>query len=189
VNLEDFFQTFAFLERLERQPRSGWHQAGVRLPENVAAHSYGVAMISMWICDYLRAEGREVDVELVLRMALLHDVEESVTGDIPKPVKSQFSDIDTVEGLAQEKVLNATPSWKMYLREYSARQSLASRIVKAADVLQMQMMAVQYERESRLDLSAFFRSDIDHGIAIANAISHRIIEIHRKVISSPPKIG
>ena len=57
--------------------------------ESVAEHSYYVTFISMVIADYLTVEKDIIiDVEDLLRMALLHDIEEIISGDIIKVLKS-----------------------------------------------------------------------------------------------------
>jgi 5'-deoxynucleotidase YfbR-like HD superfamily hydrolase len=57
--------------------------------EDVAQHSYLTALYAMILADLERRRGRRVDVEKLLRMALLHDAEESRTGDIHHPFKHQ----------------------------------------------------------------------------------------------------
>jgi 5'-deoxynucleotidase YfbR-like HD superfamily hydrolase len=59
--------------------------------ENVAEHSYYVALYSMLIADWAiitnREAGSKVDHAEVVRYALLHDLEEAITGDIPRSFK------------------------------------------------------------------------------------------------------
>ena len=69
----------AELMRLKSTPRIGWLLRGVRDVESVAAHSFGVAVIAMLLADRARARGVEVNVERLLRMALLHDLTETRT--------------------------------------------------------------------------------------------------------------
>jgi putative hydrolase of HD superfamily len=57
--------------------------------EDVAQHSYLTAMYSMILADLEQRRGTKVDIEKLLRMALLHDVEEARTGDIHHPFKHQ----------------------------------------------------------------------------------------------------
>ena len=78
------------LNRLKAVPRIGWLLRGVRDVESVADHSYGVALIAMILADRAKARGMAVDVERVLRMALLHDLTEARTGDLPHTVKRYF---------------------------------------------------------------------------------------------------
>jgi putative hydrolase of HD superfamily len=53
--------------------------------ENVAEHSFFVALIADWLVADLGRE--DVDVAKVMRMALYHDIEEAYTGDLVTPVK------------------------------------------------------------------------------------------------------
>lgn len=57
--------------------------------EDVAQHSYLTALYAMILADLEIREGGKVDVEKLLRMALLHDAEEARTGDIHHPFKHQ----------------------------------------------------------------------------------------------------
>ena len=57
--------------------------------ESVAEHSYYVTFAAMLVGDYLTAEhGLPVDRLKLMKMALLHDVEEIISGDIIKILKS-----------------------------------------------------------------------------------------------------
>src|SRR5215510_1463116 len=80
----------AELMRLKSVPRIGWLLRGVRDVESVAAHSFGVAVIAMLLADRARARGVEVNVERLLRMALLHDMTETRTGDLPSTIKHYY---------------------------------------------------------------------------------------------------
>jgi 5'-deoxynucleotidase YfbR-like HD superfamily hydrolase len=57
--------------------------------EDVAQHSSFTALYAMILADLEQGRGRRVDVEKLLWMALLHDAEESRTGDIHHPFKHQ----------------------------------------------------------------------------------------------------
>jgi len=58
------------------------------LSENVASHSYYVALYSLILSKILIQLGEKVNVEKVLTRALLHDIEECVAGDVLKNVKA-----------------------------------------------------------------------------------------------------
>ena len=56
--------------------RAGWVRAGVKNPESVAAHSWGMAMLATQICP------EELDLKRVLQLCILHDIAEVKVGDI-----------------------------------------------------------------------------------------------------------
>src|SRR5438552_18759718 len=79
------------LQRLKRLDRTGWTLRG--LPngtESVSAHSFGVGVTAMLLADEFIAQGVVIDVERVLRMALLHDWAEVRVGDMPRTATEYF---------------------------------------------------------------------------------------------------
>src|SRR3954464_15156480 len=73
-SIDFMLSTLIELQRLKRLDRTGWTLRG--LPngtESVAAHSFGVAVTAMLLGDLCTAAGVLIDVEKLLRMALLHD--------------------------------------------------------------------------------------------------------------------
>ena len=65
--------TLIELQRLKRLDRTGWTLRGLANgTESVAAHSFGVCVTAMMLADQLMAQGTVVDIERVLRMALLN---------------------------------------------------------------------------------------------------------------------
>src|SRR5215510_10902494 len=83
--------TLIELERLKRLDRTGWVLRGfANGTESVAAHSFGVSVTAMLLADELLAQGANVDVERVLRIALLHDWAEARVGDMPRTATQYF---------------------------------------------------------------------------------------------------
>jgi len=73
-----------------------WHMIRMRDEQNVAAHSYNVAMLLMRM---LRILGRELDISAeeqlrVIEWALCHDVHEIEHGDVPSPSKVDSDDVE-----------------------------------------------------------------------------------------------
>lgn len=62
--------------KLKSLKRSGWVREGMPNPETVAEHSWRVALLAMLLGDELG-----VDKEKLIKMALIHDLEEAVTLD------------------------------------------------------------------------------------------------------------
>lgn len=62
--------------RLKYLPRSGWVREGMPNPETVAEHSWRVALLAMILGEEL-----DVDKNKLIKMALVHDLEEAETLD------------------------------------------------------------------------------------------------------------
>ena len=156
-------ETLIELQRLKRLERTGWTLRG--LPngtESVAAHSFGVSAAAMLLADEIRNRGTAIDLEKVLRMALLHDLAEARIGDMPKTAVSYFgSDArQKAEIAAFADVIGSTGASKdryqdLYT-EYESRESLEARIVKAADVVDLLVQALALERGGARGLDEFW---------------------------------
>lgn len=153
--------TLIELQRLKRLDRTGWTLRG--LPngtESVAAHSFGVCTAAMLLADELVAQGVSVDVEKVLRMALLHDWAEVRVGDMPRIASAYFGAdarkqaetrafVDVVSDLKSD-------SYTALYEDYEQRTSLESRLVKAADVLDLLVQLLALERAGARGLDEFW---------------------------------
>jgi 5'-deoxynucleotidase len=133
---------FAYLYRLRYIDR--WSLMRNVVKENVAEHSYHVAILTHVLCTIANeVYKQEVQVHEAVTMALFHDVTEVFTGDIPTPVKHQNSDILSsfrkIEELAADKLFQMIPpelqtSYKPLISGKSENTEL-KRYVKAADLL------------------------------------------------------
>src|SRR6185312_5046219 len=86
--------TLIELQRLKRLDRTGWTLRGqANGTESVAAHSFGVSVTAMMLADRLLARGVAVNIERLLRMALLHDWSEARVGDMPRTANAYFGDL------------------------------------------------------------------------------------------------
>lgn len=72
-----FLDYLSVCERLKSEPRHCFTAGGIR--EYVAGHSWRIALMAM----LLAPEFPELDMDRVVRMCLIHDLGEAVTGDIP----------------------------------------------------------------------------------------------------------
>lgn len=150
--------------RLKAVPRTGWLLRGLRTVESVADHSYGVAFLAMLLADVAQAHGHAVNVEHVLRMALLHDLTEARTGDWPATIKRFFDKTalhSAEEAMAAEmlKPLGELGASYLHVRHaYEARTSLEARLVKAADKLDLLLQARVYEAGGAQQLHEFWEN-------------------------------
>ncbi|HVG29124.1 MAG TPA: HD family hydrolase [Pyrinomonadaceae bacterium] len=154
----------ADLQRLKRLDRTGWVLRGLAPgAESVAAHTFGVVVAAMLLADEVRARGVGVNVERVLRLALLHDLAEARTGDMPRTMAKYYGAEarkcaegaafgDLIEGLDAE--LRA--DYARLHAEYEERASLEARLVKAADIVDLLAQALAFERAGARELDEFW---------------------------------
>ena len=64
--------------------RAGWKFRGVRGGESLAGHSYGVIMWSLWLARRHRHLHPDLPIDEIklLRLSIVHDLPESLTGDL-----------------------------------------------------------------------------------------------------------
>ncbi|MEZ4225552.1 MAG: HD family hydrolase [Polyangiaceae bacterium] len=171
--------TVIHLDTLSELPRTGWLLRGVRPCESIADHCFGVALLAMMLADELRSEGQSVNVEAVLRMAVLHDAPEARTGDVPMPSKTAEAAraLDQLEDRLAQELL--PPELVGYWREAEAGETLEARIVRAADKLQMMIKVMCYERTHRGDLHEFWENEKNFrhmDLPLARRLFERICE-------------
>jgi putative hydrolase of HD superfamily len=154
---------------LKRMPRSGWQMRGVPHVESVAEHSFGVVFVALALADLIEEEARResrsrnLDLEKVLLMALLHDLAEVRLGDlpvsaqrlIPPEVKSE------AEASAVEDMLAPLPTaerWTALWQEFEAQTSPEGRLVRDADKLEMMVQCLRYEQAGSKGLEEYWRA-------------------------------
>jgi putative hydrolase of HD superfamily len=143
---------------LKTIPRMGWRVRGVTGGESVADHSYAVALVAMLLADRMDAP---IDVEKVLRIAILHDLPEHMLGDIHAPA-SRFlgeTEKETAELRILENLFDGLEGAERYIdlwREFRDRSSVEGRLVRAADKIEMFTQAFQYEAAGSRMLDDFW---------------------------------
>ena len=155
LNLVNFFETVG---KLKATARSGWVEAGIQKPESVADHTFRTSIICMIYSDL---EG--LDELRVLRMALIHDLPEAITGDLTPLKKTRGS--KKKENEAMNQILSLLPEEQReeYLaiwNEYQRGETREAKAVRQIDKLEMALQAKEYEntRLPRQDLKRFMSS-------------------------------
>ena len=162
---------------LKLLPRVGWLQRGVAVPESVADHTFGVAVLALLIGDYVgnpppdldqagakggeRRPGMGIERGKLLAIALLHDMAEALLGDLPASARRLLGAEAkrTAERRAIEELFAGLPNGAEYLAlwdEYAAGASAEARLVKQLDRAEMLAQALAYERAGGRTLSEFW---------------------------------
>lgn len=164
--MEALLDFLSVVYQLKGLPRTGWVLSGVSRPETVASHSFGVALLGM----VLGSARSDLDQQKLVRMALTHDLAESLVGDL----------------LPEESGQSTISSEEKHRRELDAMQELTGRLrgtafsavgsdllalfaeleegttpeavfVRHLDKTDMLLQARLYEREQGVDLQTFYQ--------------------------------
>ena len=125
--------------------RTGWMLRGVPLgiSETVAEHTFEVTFLTMLITDALRKEGAPIDQDRALKIALIHDVPESISGDIVKWSKNLLASLSNridEEAMKELQMVQYMP----LINEFTRCKSLEACMVKLADNLATALQAIRY---------------------------------------------
>lgn len=177
-NVKGLFSFFKLCGELKHLKRTGWVANHVREPETVAGHMYRMAMMT-----FLFGEGDcvitpetatdvpnrggvgKVDRERCMRMALVHDLAESIVGDIAPHQGIAKTEKYRMEMEAMEHIRTLVPAevgtelyelWK----EYEEGTTAEALLVKDLDAFDMIFQALEYEKSQNrpLELQQFFDS-------------------------------
>jgi len=147
------------LSKMKSIPRSGWlsHDVSLQDVESVADHTFSTSVLSMLLADLEVEHGVSVSIEKVLRMALLHDLAESLTFDISRA----YLDYMGTKGETMKREIERT-AWEHLVkgikdrrlarryadvqREYVEDRTIEAKIVHAADSIDIVLQVVNYLR-------------------------------------------
>ena len=153
---------FRIVGKLKTLKRTGWVNHSVALPESVADHMYRMTMMSMMIKD------NEIDRDRLMKICLVHDLAESIIGDIT-PHDKRFTKEQKRQ--AEEKALRSIAInvndkmiedelIELWL-EYENCNTKEAKIAKNLDKFEMILQADEYEQSQSKTLDDFFESTKD----------------------------
>ncbi len=140
-DLRKILKVFLTLQWAKELPRQGFIAMGFKRNEadSVAAHSFSTALLAYFLAKQLQKEGLKLDPDKVLKMALVHDIGETIVGDVGTFVKGMaggvFKDIEEEGVKALVSGLDSEDEIIKLVEEYNGRSTLEARLVKVADNL------------------------------------------------------
>lgn len=146
---------FEHAAMLKSTRRSGWSEKlGLESVESVADHSYVTTLMATVYADIMG-----LDASKIARMSLLHDLAESITGDITPDAMPPSQKIEK-ENEAMSSILELFPKniRQKYVdawAEYGAAQSKESELLKQIDKLEMALQAKRYEKSGSHNIESF----------------------------------
>ncbi len=143
---------YAYLNRMKYIRR--WGLMHSTSPENDMEHAAQTALLAHGIALIARERyHRDIDPEHVLALALYHDAQEVVTGDLPTPVKYHSPELQSayhrMEKEAAERIVALAPEElrEAYRPYFIPSQNAAHQLVKAADRIAAYIKCVE-ERQA-----------------------------------------
>lgn len=130
---------------LKRLPRTGWVRDGVKNPESVAAHVWGVVALVLELQPTLAPQ---VDLLRALKMAIHHDTPEIIAGDVTPHDGISTDEKLRLERAGAQKILG--PADLEMWEELEAGMSETAKFVKAMDRLDMALQAIEYLKHGEL---------------------------------------
>ena len=135
-----------FVSELKNVKRSGWKdKLNISDGESVADHTYTMTILGMVISDL-----HGLNTEKIMRMSLLHDLAESITGDM-MPDQITKDEKYMKENNAIRTILGKLPNklTKMYSKiwdELQKKESDEAKFVHELDKLEMLIQAKSYQK-------------------------------------------
>lgn len=154
------------LERLKTTKREGWRRFGIDQGESISDHMYRMAIMTL-LCP--AALAARLDIARCTQMALIHDMAESLVGDITpvdgvSKVEKSRREASTMDLLCDGllgRVNGGTGGdhIKAVWREYEDDATEEAHFVHDVDKIELLLQMVEYERagQGKVDLGEFTR--------------------------------
>jgi putative hydrolase of HD superfamily len=143
--MEQLEELMCVLGRLKDLPRSGWLRKNVEGPESVAAHSYGVILLTFLLAP------SDLDKYKCLKMAIIHDLQEALVGDITPFDGVTKKEKNNLEKQAVKELAKKLdfPELENLFSEYEAMKTPEAIFVKDIDRLEAVLQAKYYDNNNR----------------------------------------
>lgn len=158
-------------------PRQGWIDIlNIENPESVSDHTFSLTMMAMIYSDI-----QKLDTLKVLKMSLLHDIVESVTGDLtPEQITKKekiLLENKTFRDITKQLPREFSDEFLKIWDELQENLTAESKLVHDLDKLEMALQAKIYEKKGFNNTKSFFNS------AEKQIQNKELKEMFRKIIN------
>jgi len=168
-----------FLHALECLKTNGRHSVTCGgVTETVAAHSWRLGVLAMLVAPEIPG----VDANKLLRMCLVHDFGEAITGDIPSFLKTEANEeteTDAIGALLDRLPEPQSGMFKALFAEMDAMETVEARLYKALD----KMEAVIQHNESDISTWIPLEYELNQTYAAENAAQFPYLKELRAVMA------
>ncbi|MEP3430247.1 MAG: HD domain-containing protein [Roseibium sp.] len=172
-------------EQLKDTLRSGTTRTG--RPESTAEHSWRLALMVLLFEKNL--EG--IDISKLLKLSLIHDLGEAISGDVPAPLQSlddgrQDRELRDFKSLCTSLPSDLAEEFLAIWQEYAAAVTPEAKAAKAFDKLETMLQHLLMPRQS----SDFYEFNLTYGrdrtdvFALTRQIRNRVDSQTRDSLSS-----
>lgn len=169
------------IEKLKCNTRHSWTSSGRK--ESVAEHSWRVSVMAL----LMRDEFPDADIEKVVKMCLIHDLGEALTGDIPsfdKTEEDEKSEKKAISVLLSKLPQTYKDEFEVLFIEIEEHKTLEARLFKALD----NMEAVISHNEAPLStwLQLEYEENLKYGaenVAFSDYLTELKAQINQDSIS------
>jgi len=178
--------------------RIGWIQRSVNRceAEDVGSHILLTSYIGLVLChEYRRLCMDKVNCDKVCTMCLIHDVQESLIGNIAGDVRRIIRDFKNIELRKLEELFKDFPQTILknigtYFLEYRESSSIEAILVRLSDKLATLLRAYYYAKRGLkdvLDLVRYYSNEVRNLLNYVRCSSFRDVlekilsEIHREI--------
>lgn len=139
---------FRFFKNIHSLKRTGWINHKISNPESVAEHTYIVALMSLLLTP------DTINRDKAVNMALLHDIQETLTGDYTPEDQITPQEKAQKELQATKKIAKSLKKDEILaiFKEFEAKTSTESRWVKDLDRLDAVLLASYYDNHNRTNI-------------------------------------
>lgn len=140
----DYIDFLGIIEKLKCNTRHSWNSQGKQ--ESVAEHSWRLSVMALLCAD----EYPDLDINKVIKMCLIHDFGEAITGDIPSFYKTEDHEAKEAEAIAYLMSLLPPAMAEEFTALYAEMDALKTpeaKLFKALD----NMEAVVSHNEAPID--------------------------------------
>ena len=159
--MDPLYTFWQYAAALKRESRKGWRKRVDERVESVADHSFGVALLALY-----EGERRGLDLEKILKLALIHDLEEAIIGDLTPRDKARRGESKVQEdkerairGLLSKLPAKSRPAYLRLWTDLRERRSKEARLVHELDKVEMAFQAKEYgKRTGQRKMLDFYKS-------------------------------
>lgn len=155
----DIIKFALYVGNSKKIKRTDWIKNNIKDPESIADHCFALTVLAMTLAPFL-----QVDQHKLIKMALVHDLEETATSDLVIENGIFINDSKRIEKEKIEKktikslLFGFDENYEEIFQEMIERKTNESNIFLQLDKFEMAVQAYSYEKSQGKNLSEFFEN-------------------------------